>query len=145
MGVVSTCAFSFMSKYLHQSCGQKPMTRVDINDNNQSSNNSQEDTQPVLGHLIEKFLKSYEVEIAQVLGSLGNSINKDTNRPKEYQAPASSSKPVEHFPTIDMSFPEDTTQEEPHAEVSSLAMQEEETKEQLLTDQGEENTNSSQK
>jgi hypothetical protein len=40
MGVVSTCAFSFMSKYLHQSCGPKPMTRVDINDNNQSSNNN---------------------------------------------------------------------------------------------------------
>jgi hypothetical protein len=38
MGVVSACAFSFMSKYLHQSCGPKPMTRVDINDNNQSSN-----------------------------------------------------------------------------------------------------------
>jgi hypothetical protein len=38
MGVVSACAFSFMSKYLHQSWGQKPMTRVDINDNNQSSN-----------------------------------------------------------------------------------------------------------
>jgi hypothetical protein len=37
MGLVSTCAFSFMSKYLHQSCGPKPMTRVDINDNNQSS------------------------------------------------------------------------------------------------------------
>jgi hypothetical protein len=35
MGVVSACAFSFMSKYLHQSCGPKPMTRVDINDNNQ--------------------------------------------------------------------------------------------------------------
>jgi hypothetical protein len=39
MGVVSACALSFMSKYLHQSCGPKPMTRVDINDNNQSSNN----------------------------------------------------------------------------------------------------------
>jgi hypothetical protein len=38
MGLVSACAFSFMSKYLHQSCGPKPMTRVDINDNNQSSN-----------------------------------------------------------------------------------------------------------
>jgi hypothetical protein len=36
---LSTCALSFMSKYLHQSCGPKPMTRVDINDNNQSSNN----------------------------------------------------------------------------------------------------------
>jgi hypothetical protein len=39
MGVVSTCALSFMSKYLHQSCGPKAMTRADINDNNQSSNN----------------------------------------------------------------------------------------------------------
>jgi hypothetical protein len=39
MGLVSTCAFSFMSKYLHQSCVPKPMTRLDINDNNQSSNN----------------------------------------------------------------------------------------------------------
>jgi hypothetical protein len=38
MGFVSACAFSFMCKYLHQSCGPKPMTRVDINDNNQSSN-----------------------------------------------------------------------------------------------------------
>ena len=40
MGVVSACAFSFISKYLHQSCSPKPMTRVDINDNNQSSNKS---------------------------------------------------------------------------------------------------------
>jgi hypothetical protein len=38
MGVLYACAFSFMSKYLYQSCGPKPMTRVDINDNNQSSN-----------------------------------------------------------------------------------------------------------
>ena len=38
MGVVSACTLSFMSKYLHQSCVPKPMTRVDINDNNQSSN-----------------------------------------------------------------------------------------------------------
>jgi hypothetical protein len=37
MGVVYACALSFMSKYLYQSCGPKPMTRVDINDNNQSS------------------------------------------------------------------------------------------------------------
>jgi len=36
MGVVYACALSFMSKYLYQSCGPKPMTRVDIN--NQSSN-----------------------------------------------------------------------------------------------------------
>jgi hypothetical protein len=39
MGVVYACALSFMSKYLHQSCIPKPMTRVDINDNNQYSNN----------------------------------------------------------------------------------------------------------
>jgi hypothetical protein len=39
MGVVYACAFSFMSKYLYQSYGPKPMTRVDINDNNQPSNN----------------------------------------------------------------------------------------------------------
>jgi hypothetical protein len=39
MGFVYACALSFMSKYLYQSCGPKPMTRVDINDNNQSSNN----------------------------------------------------------------------------------------------------------
>ena len=39
MGVVYACALSFMSKYLYQSCGRKPMIRVDINGNNQSSNN----------------------------------------------------------------------------------------------------------
>ena len=38
MGVVSLCALSFMSKYLHQYCDTKLMTVVDINDNNQSSN-----------------------------------------------------------------------------------------------------------
>jgi hypothetical protein len=42
MGVVSTRAFSFMSKYLHQYCSPKPMARVDINDNNQSSNTTKE-------------------------------------------------------------------------------------------------------
>jgi 2-hydroxy-3-keto-5-methylthiopentenyl-1-phosphate phosphatase len=40
MGVVSACAMSFISKYLHQFCGPKPMTRVDISDNNQYSNNN---------------------------------------------------------------------------------------------------------
>jgi hypothetical protein len=39
MGVVSACILSFMSKYLHQLWGPKPMTRVDINDKNQSSKN----------------------------------------------------------------------------------------------------------
>jgi hypothetical protein len=38
MGVVFSCALSFMSKYLHQSCSPKLMTRVDINDKNQYSN-----------------------------------------------------------------------------------------------------------
>jgi hypothetical protein len=70
-----------------------------------------------LGHLIEQFLKIYEVEIAQVLGSLGTSIDRDTNKPKEYQEQASSSKPVEYFPNIEISFPEDARQEEPHLEV----------------------------
>jgi hypothetical protein len=35
-----SCAISFMSKYLHQCCGPKPMTRFDINDNNQYSDNN---------------------------------------------------------------------------------------------------------
>jgi hypothetical protein len=38
MVVVYAFALSFMSKYLYQYCSPKPMTRVDINDNNQSSN-----------------------------------------------------------------------------------------------------------
>jgi hypothetical protein len=67
-----------------------------------------------LEHLTEQFLKSYEVEIAQVLGSLGASIDRD--KPEEYQERASSSKPAENFPDIEMSFPEATTQEEPHPE-----------------------------
>jgi hypothetical protein len=37
-----------MSKYLHQYWGPKPMTRVDINDNNQSSNNTSYPTFPIL-------------------------------------------------------------------------------------------------
>ena len=39
MDVMFSCALSFMSKYLHQSCGPKPMTRVDINDSKKSSKN----------------------------------------------------------------------------------------------------------
>jgi hypothetical protein len=46
-----------------------------------SQRNDQEDTQPTLEHLTEQFLKSYEVEIAQVLGNLGNSIVRGTNNP----------------------------------------------------------------
>jgi hypothetical protein len=95
-----------------------------------------------LGHLTKQFLKSYEVEIAQVLGSLGTSISRDTNRPEEYQVPTSPSNPAEDFPDIEMSLPDDTTQEEPHTEVNTLVGKEEEP---LLTDQGEENLDSSQK
>jgi len=98
-----------------------------------------------LGHLTEKFLKIYEVEIAQVLGSLGTSINKDTSRPKEYQVSTSSSKPSKDFPDIEMPFPEDTSQAELHIEVNISIVQAKETKEQLLTDQGKENPDSPQK
>jgi hypothetical protein len=59
--------------------------------------------------LTEQFLKSYEVEMAQVLGSLGTSIDKGTNNTKECPEQASSSKLDEYFPDIEMTFPEDTT------------------------------------
>jgi hypothetical protein len=52
-------------------------------------------------------MKSYEVEIAQVLGSLGTSIDRGTNNPGKCPEQASSSKPIEKFPDIEMSFPED--------------------------------------
>jgi hypothetical protein len=81
--------------------------------------NDQEDTQPTLEHLIEQFLKSYEVEIAQVLGSLRTSIDRGTNNPEKCLEQASSSKPAEDFPNIEMYFPEDKTQEEPHFEIRS--------------------------
>ena len=61
-------------------------------------------------------MKSYEVEIAQVLGSLGTSIDRGENNPEKCPEQASSSKPVEDFPNIEMSFPEDRAQEEPHFE-----------------------------
>jgi hypothetical protein len=64
-------------------------------------------------------MKNYEVEIAQVLGSLGTSIDRGTNNPKKFLEQASSSKPVGDFPDIEMSFPEDKAQEEPHFETRS--------------------------
>jgi hypothetical protein len=62
-----------------------------------------------LGHLTEQFLKIYEVEIAQVLGSLETSMDRDTNKPEEHQERASSSKLSKDFPDIEMSFPKDAT------------------------------------
>jgi len=47
--------------------------------------------QPSLENLIEHFFKSYEVEMAQVLGNLGTSVTKDTSRSEEHQVPTSSS------------------------------------------------------
>jgi len=67
--------------------------------------------------MIEQCLKSYEEEIAQVLGSLGASIDK--YKSKGYQEQASSSNPTKNFPDIEMSFPEDTTYEEPYPEARS--------------------------
>jgi hypothetical protein len=67
MGLVSTCAFSFMSKYLHQSCGPKPMTRVDIKDNNQYSNTSQRNgLLSALGSLDPSGLKVIKFEVMDV-------------------------------------------------------------------------------
>jgi hypothetical protein len=57
-------------------------------------------------------LKSYEIEIAQVLGNLGNLTDRDENNLEKDPEPTSSSKPAEDFPDIEMSFPDDTTQEE---------------------------------
>jgi hypothetical protein len=94
----------------------------------------------------KKFLKSYEVEIAQVLGSLGTSIDRGTNTPEKFPEQASSSKPAEYFPDIEMSFPEDTTQEETHFEIRSpLGKTEhlEETEEQPSTSQNEEDLETS--
>jgi hypothetical protein len=53
-----------------------------------------------------------------VLGSLGTSIDKYTNRLEEYQEQASPSKPIEYFPKIEISFPKDAEQEEPHPKVN---------------------------
>jgi hypothetical protein len=51
------------------------------------------------------------------LGNLGTLIDRGTNNPEKCPEQASSSKPAEDFPDIEMSFPEDTTQEEPHFEM----------------------------
>jgi hypothetical protein len=81
--------------------------------------NDHEDTQPTLENMTEQFMKSYEVEIAQVLGSLGTSIDRGTNNPEKCPEQASSSKPVEYFPDIEISFPKDRAHEEPYFETRS--------------------------
>ena len=98
-----------------QNTTEKPLQKTDQGIENieqTSQGNSQEDTQPVSEHMTEQFLKIYEEEIAQVLGSLGASIERDKS--KENQERASSSNPAENFLDIEMSFPEDTAHEEPH-------------------------------
>jgi hypothetical protein len=113
-----------------------------------SQRNDQEDTQPTLSHLTEQFMKSYEVEIAQVLGSLGTSLDRGTNNPEIHPEQPSSSKPVEDFPDIEMSFPEDRAQEEPHFETRSPLGQTEQlegTEEQPSADQNEEGLETSHK
>jgi hypothetical protein len=57
--------------------------------------------------------------MAQVLGNLGTSVTKDTSRSEEHQAPTSSSNPALDLPDIEMPFPEDTEQPEPHTEVNN--------------------------
>jgi hypothetical protein len=64
-------------------------------------------------------LKRYEVEIAQVFGILGTSIDRGTNNLEKSPGQTSSSKPTEYFLDIEMSFPEVTTEEEPHFEMRS--------------------------
>jgi hypothetical protein len=55
-------------------------------------------------------LKSYEIEIALFLGNLGTLT--DRNEHNLETEPASSSKPTEDLPDIEMSFPDHTAQEE---------------------------------
>jgi hypothetical protein len=57
-------------------------------------------------------LKSYEIEIAQVLGNLGTLTDRDEHNLEKEPKPASTSKPAEDFPDIEMSFSDDTVQEE---------------------------------
>jgi hypothetical protein len=58
--------------------------------------------------------------MAQVLGNLGTSVTKNVRRSEEHQAPTSPSNPVMDLPDIEMPFPEDATQPEPHIEVNNL-------------------------
>jgi len=57
------------------------------------------------------------VEIAQVLGNLGTSVNKNVSRSEEHQEPTSPSNPIMDLPNIEMPFLEDETHLETHIEV----------------------------
>jgi hypothetical protein len=57
-------------------------------------------------------LKSYEIEIDQVLGNLGTLTDRDEHNLEKEPKPTSSSKLAEDFPDIEISFPDDTTHEE---------------------------------
>jgi hypothetical protein len=73
---------------------------------------NQGDTQLASKHLTKHFFKSYEIEMAQVLGNLGTSTDKGKNNLEKDLEPGSSSKLAEDFPDTKMSFPYDTAQEE---------------------------------
>jgi hypothetical protein len=62
--------------------------------------------------LTRHFLKSYEIEIAQVLGDLGTLTDRDEHNLEKEPEPASSSKLAKDFPDIEMSFLDDTVEEE---------------------------------
>jgi hypothetical protein len=88
----------------------------------QPSQDTQENAQiehPSLENLTKHFFKSYEVDIAQVLGNLGTSVTEDTSRSEEHQKPTSSSNPALDLPDIQMPFPEDIKQLKPHIEVNN--------------------------
>jgi hypothetical protein len=88
-------------------------------------------------HITTQFLKGYKIEMGQVLGNLGISIEKDRNKSEEHKALASSSNPVVDLPDIEMSLPEETKRTEPHTKANNHVEQAkhiEEIEEQLLTD-----------
>jgi hypothetical protein len=45
---------------------------------------NQGDTQPTLKHMEKHFFKSYEIEMAQVLGNLGTSTDRDDTTQEEF-------------------------------------------------------------
>ena len=57
-------------------------------------------------------MKSYEIEIAQVLGNLGTLTDRNEHNLEKEPEPASTSKPTEDFLDIEMSFLDDTSQGE---------------------------------